>query len=77
MVLNLLCCHCGCKLTTRILVIAKRCQKIELTNFIERDVQDKKFVQIVIYKRLTKLVILGLWSVFVVVMLQLDFAQHV
>ena len=39
--------------------------------------KDKKFVQIVIYKRLTLLIILGLWSVFVVVMLQLYFAQHV
>ena len=76
MVFNLLCCHCWCKLTTRILVIAKRCQKIMLIDFIERDGQ-KKCVQIVIYKRLTKLVILGLWSVFVVVMLQLNFAQHV
>ena len=60
-----------------VIVGVKRCQKIVLTNFIERDVQDKKFVQIVIYKRLTQLEILGLWNVFVVVMLQLDFAQHV
>ena len=51
----------------------QRCQTT-LINFIWRDIQNQKFVQIVIYQQL---VILGLWNVFAGVMLQLDFAYYV